>query len=433
MDLSPLESRDFRVLICSGIVTMFGNFITYIAIPYQIKQLTGSYWAVGLVGLVEFLPLVVFGLYGGALADSWDRRKVILYTEFGMAALTGLLLLNALRAQPAVWPLFVAAGGIAALDGLQRPSLNALLPRVVPREKLAAASALQGFRWQIGAIAGPAVGGLLVTQVGTSAAYGVDAVSFVLSLLLLSQLAPATAPEGAEPPSLRGIIEGMRYAFSRQELVGTYVVDIVAMLLAMPITLFPFVADRLQAPWALGLLYAAGSVGALTMTIFSGWVSRVHRHGLAVVWAAIVWGLAIAAFGLANNVALALVLLMVAGAADMVSGIFRQTIWNQSIPDHMRGRLAGIELLSFSIGPTLGQARAGGMASVLGLRIAIVGGGLSCAGIVAIMGATLRTFSAYDDRTSPHRAVVASQRRAGLHGVGLRSPPLSTRRQSADS
>jgi len=328
---------------------------------------------------------------------------VIVYCEIGMTVFSGVLLINALLPTPALWPLYLGAGGIAALDGLQRPSLNALIPRLMNRDEIPAANAIQGMRWQIGSIAGPALGGLLVTQVGLAAAYTVDVATFAVSIVLLVLLKPVPPPKGAERPSIAGIVRGARYAFSRQELLGTYLVDIAAMFLAMPIALFPFVADDLGASWSLGLLYAATSVGALLVSLTSGWVAHVRRHGLAVLIAAGIWGLAIAGFGLTSHLAPALILLVVAGGADMVSGLFRQTIWNQTIPDHLRGRLAGIELLSFSVGPTLGQLRAGGMAAAIGLRGAIVSGGLLCFGAVGFLAAVLPRFTAYDERTSPHR------------------------------
>jgi MFS family permease len=408
MDLRPLRHRDFRLLMASGIVTMFGSFISMVALPFQIKQLTGSYVAVGALGLVELVALVVTGLWGGAIADAADRRKVILRCEAGLLAFSCLILVNALLPHPAVWPLYLAAGGMAALDGLQRPSLDALIPRLVPREEMIAANAVQSTRWQIGAIAGPAVGGVLVAQAGVPVAYAVDAVTFLVSVALLFALRPVPPMEGAERPSLAGIARGARYAFSRPELLGTYFVDIAAMFLAMPMALFPFVADALHARWALGLLYSAMSVGALLVSVTSGWAAKVHRHGLAVVIAAGVWGLAIVGFGLAPGVVTALLCLVVAGAADMVSGLFRATIWTQTIPDHMRGRLAGIELLSYSIGPTAGQLRAGSMAAWIGLRGAIVAGGLLCTGAVAVCGSVMRGFLRYDDRTSPHAAPQAA-------------------------
>ena len=413
LDVRPWrDSRDFRLLMSSGTVTMFGAFITYVALPLQLKQLTGSTLAVGLVGLCELVPLVGCGLYGGALADAMDRRRMILASEAGMAVLSVLLLANTLLRQPMIWPLYVAAALLAGLEGLQRPSLDALLPRIVSPAQMPAAVALGTLRWNFGAIAGPAVGGLLVATAGLGWGYAADLATYLVSLALLLRLRAAPPPESAERPSLAGIIAGLRYARSRQELVGTYLVDLAAMLLAMPIALFPFVADRLGAPWALGLLYAAGSVGSVLATLTSGWISRVHRHGLAVVWAVAAWGLAITGFGLAQSVWLAVVFLVLAGAADMVSGLFRTTIWNQTIPDELRGRLAGIELLSYSVGPSLGQLRAGGVATLAGVRGSVVSGGLLCGAAVAGLAALLPRFIRYDARTDEH----AARQRAAVSG-----------------
>jgi len=413
MDLRPLRhSRDFRLLLASGAVTMFGTFITYVALPVQIKQLTGSTLAVGLIGACELVPLVVCGLYGGALADWLDRRRMILACEAGMGVLAACLLANSLLPHPMVWPLYVLAGLLAGLDGLQRPSLDALLPRIVVHEEMAAAVALGAMRWNFSAIAGPALGGVLIATAGLPWGYTVDVATYLVSLALLARMRAAPPPENAERPSLTGIVAGLRYARGRQALVGTYVVDLAAMLLAMPTALLPFVADELRAPSSLGLLYAAGSVGSLLATLTSGWTSRVHRHGLAVASAAAAWGLAIAGFGLARQVWLAFAFLAVAGAADMVSGIFRTTIWNQTIPDELRGRLAGVELLSYSVGPSLGQVRAGGVAALAGVRGSIVSGGLLCVAAVGALAARLPGFVRYDDRTDEH-AVRQRDLRAG--------------------
>ncbi|WP_433201180.1 MFS transporter [Dactylosporangium sp. CS-047395] len=402
MDLRPLRHRDFRLLMASGAITMFGSFITIVAVPFQLKQLTGSYVAVGAVGVVELVPMVLTGLWGGAIADAADRRRVILWCELAMAACTGALLVNALLPDPAIWPLYVVAGCVAALDGLQRPSLDAMTPRLVPREEQTAANAISSVRWQVGAVGGPAVGGVLVAVAGVPVAYAVDVLTFLASIALIWALRPVPPSAGAERPSLRGIARGARYAWSRPELLGTYFVDIAAMFLAMPVALYPFVADALHARWALGLLYACIPIGAMLVSLTSGWASRVHRHGLAVLIAAAVWGLAIAGFGVAPNIGIAIALLIVAGGADMVSGLFRSTIWNQTIPDHLRGRLAGIELLSYSIGPTSGQLRAGLMAHAIGLRGAIAAGGLLCTGAVALCTVLMPGFTRYDERTSPH-------------------------------
>jgi MFS family permease len=399
LDLRPWRtSRDYRLLWSSGAVSVLGSFITYVTVPLQIKELTGSYLAVGAMGLVELVPMIVFGLYGGALADAVDRGRIVLLAEAGLALMSLLLLANSLLPHPMLWLIYVVVALAAALDGLQRPSLDALLPRIVPRDQLTAAIALSSMRFSVGAIVGPAIGGLIAATFGVSIAYTCDLVSFAIALSLLAQLKAVPPPSDADKPSLRGILEGLRYAGSRPELLGTYLVDIAAMILAMPNALFPFLADEIGAPWALGLMYAATSVGALAVTLTSGWTSKMHRHGLMVAVAAGAWGLAMAGAGWSKPVWLVLSFLVIAGAADCVSGLFRSTMWNQTIPDHLRGRLAGIELLSYTAGPQLSQIRAGGMASLIGVRPAIWTGGLAC--VVAVLGsARLKGFIRYDDRS----------------------------------
>jgi MFS family permease len=415
MDMRPLRSsRDFRLLFFGGAVSFLGSMVTYVAVPFQIYDLTGSTLAVGLVGAAELVPLVIFGLWGGALADAVDRRAMVLGTEMALTVLCALLLVNAVLPEPQVWPLYVFAALVAALDGLQRPSLEAMIPRIVAHDQLAAASALSSLRMNIGMIVGPAIAGLLVASHGVEWAYALDVVSFGASLVAVSLMRRVPPGEHATPPSIRAIVEGARYAMSRQDLLGTYAVDIAAMFFAMPTALYPAVAKNvLDAPWSLGLLYSAGSIGSLIATVTSGWTSSVHRHGRAVAWAALAWGVSIACFGLAGNVWLAFVFLACAGAADMVSGLFRSVIWNQTIPDELRGRLAGIELLSYSTGPLLGQARAGGVAAAWSIRGSIVSGGVLCVVAVAALTAALPRFRSYDARTDEH-AVRERARRAEM-------------------
>ncbi|MGF7237681.1 MAG: MFS transporter [Frankia sp.] len=403
LDVSPLRaSRDFRLLIGSGVITMIGSFITLIAVPVQIKEMTGSYVAVGLVGAAEFGPMLVCGLYGGALADAFDRRRIVIVTETGMLVCVGGLVLNAAAPAPHLWIVYLLAGLVAAFDSLQRPSIDGLVPRYVPHPMLPAAAAVSSLRWNVGAILGPTVGGLIVATAGVSSAYLVDVVTFGLSLMLLAQLAAAPAAPGAGRPSIASIVDGLRYAATRRDLLGTYVVDIAAMVLAMPTALFPFLAARTGTPWALGAMYSAAAVGALLATLLSGWTSRVHRHGLGVLLAAAGWGLAIAGAGLTASLPVLIAGLVVAGGADMISGIFRATMWNQSIPDELRGRLSGIELLSYSSGPMLGNARAGLAAQWGGARFALSSGGLLCVGAVGALAAALPAFRRYDERTDPH-------------------------------
>ncbi|MYS76140.1 MFS transporter, partial [Streptomyces sp. SID5926] len=216
----------------------------------------------------------------------------------------------------------------------------------------------------------------------------------------------------ARRPSWAAIAEGARYAWSRKELLGTYAVDLAAMLLAMPLAVLPFLADELDAEWSLGLMYAAIPAGSLLVSVSSGWTSRVHRHGRMVVLAAAGWGVAIAAAGFAGNVWLVLLCFVLAGACDMVSGVFRSAMWNQTIPDELRGRLAGIELLSYSVGPQLGQVRAGGTAALVGVRASVWSGGLLCAGTVGLLALCLPTMMTYDARTNEHAVRLREKRAA---------------------
>jgi MFS family permease len=400
IDVGPLKRhREFRLLYLGQAVSFAGSMITYVAIPFQVYELTGSTLAVGLLGVVELVPLLVTALLGGALADAHDRRRLVLLADTALLLLSLVLVANALLAEPQVWLLFVVAAGMSAAGGLQRPPLDAMLPRLVPRDELAAASALDGFRGTAGQIAGPAIAGVLIATVGLGATYAVDAATFLVSLAALARMRAVPPPPDAAPPSLARIREGWRYAVSRQELTGSYAVDINAMLFGIPVALFPAVADRYGGPELLGLLYAAGPAGAVVLTLASGWVGHVRRHGKAIAISAGAYGAAIVAFGLADSLPLALVALAAAGAADMSSGIFRQTLWNQTIPDHMRGRLAGIEQLSYSIGPTLGTARSGAVASVTSVPFSIVSGGAVCVAGTVVLCSLLPRFWRYEAET----------------------------------
>ncbi|GAB7033891.1 MFS transporter [Streptomyces sp. NPDC021749] len=412
-DLVPWRSsRDFRLMWCAGAITVFGSFLTFVALPLQLKQLTGSTVAVGALGAVELVPLIVFGLYGGALADAVDRRRLIVGTEAALGVIAAGLLANSLLPHPAVWPLYVSAAASSALTGLQRPALDAIVPRIVGHDQLAAAAALNALRWQVGAIAGPALAGGLLAWAGPSWAYGVDAATYAGSLLLALRLAPSPAAHDAEKPSLRAIAEGARYAWSRKELLGTYAIDLVAMLFAFPLAIFPFLADELDAPWALGLMYAALPAGSCLVSLTSGWTSRVHRQGRAIALAAAGWALAVAAAGQLRDVWLVLLCLTLAGCCDMISGIFRSALWNQTIPDELRGRLAGIELLSYSAGPQLGQVRVGCMAALTGVRASVSLGGLLCFAGVGLLTLGLPKLMAYDARTDEHARRMRERRAA---------------------
>ncbi|MEV1142487.1 MFS transporter [Micromonospora sp. NPDC049799] len=400
LDVTPLRtSRDFRLVFAAAGVSGFGSFITYVTVPYQVYQLTGDPLLVGLLGVCELVPLLVMAFVGGALADFLDWRLLVLGAEVGFTLLCGVLLLNALGSEPQLWLLYLVAGLTAALDGLQRPALEGLTPRVVTPDEIPAASALNSLRMQIAQLGGPAVAGVLIASVDLVWVYAIDLATFAFSLVCLALVRAVPPPPAADRPSLRSVVTGIRYARSRPELLGTYLVDINAMFFGMPQALYPFMAETLGGPAVLGLLYAAPAVGSLLATLGSGWTARVHRHGLMVVLAAGAWGLAIVGFGLVGSLWAALFFLVLAGAADMVSGLFRMIIWNQTIPDHLRGRLAGIELLSYSTGPLLGQLRSGLVARTpLGVQGSIVSGGVLCVVGTVALAAALPAFLRYDGR-----------------------------------
>lgn len=401
IDLSPLRKyRDFRLIFSAGLFSYFGTMITLVALPFQVKELTNSFWMVGLIGTVEMIPLVVFGLYGGVLADHVDRKKMIWFTEFGTLIATFALFLNALRDEPSVLLIFIVAALFAALSGLKRPSQEAILPRLVGHGDLPSATALMSLRWQLGAIVGPATGGIIVASYGAEAGYLVDCFTFVISLTLLARIRSVPPLSTTTAPSMKALMEGVSYAYNRKDLLGTYVVDLAAMFFAMPMALFPFWADALDSPWALGLFYSSITTGAVIVTLLSGWMSNYPHHGRAVVFGALGWGVMIVAAGVTDSLPIVIASLVLAGAFDQVSAMFRSFIWNQSIPDELRGRLAGIEMISYLLGPLGGQARAGGMAAMTSLRTSIVGGGLLCIGFVAVIASAMPKFRKYDVRSN---------------------------------
>jgi MFS family permease len=400
IDLGPLRtSRDFRLVFTAAGISSFGSFITYVTIPFQVAAITDDPLMVGLLGVCELVPLLVMAFVGGALADYVDRRLLVLGGELALAALCGVLMVNALSAEPHLWLLYLVAAAAAAMDGLQRPAMEAMTPRLVTPEQIPAAGALNGLRMNTAQLAGPALAGVLIASVDLAWVYAFDLLTFAVSLACLAAVRAVPPPPDAERPSLGTVVGGLRYARSRPELLGTYLVDINAMFFGMPQALYPFMATELGGPKVLGLLYAAPAVGSLLATLGSGWTSRVHRHGLMVLLAAGGWGVAIIGVGVSTVLWLTLVCLALAGAADMISGIFRMTIWNQTIPDHLRGRLAGIEMLSYTTGPLLGQLRSGAMARTgLGIGGSIWVGGVLCVAGTVALAAALPRFRRYDGR-----------------------------------
>lgn len=403
IDLAPLKkSRDFSLLWAAGLISYFGSMITYVAVPFQIKELTDSYVAVAISGLVEIVPLVIFGLYGGVLADALDRKKLIWVTEALSLLFTGILLINAMMDSPNLLLIYIVSGLFAATSGLRQPAMQAALPRLVDHEDMTAAAALMSLRWQVGVIVGPAIGGVLISSYSVAVGYAADIATFIISIALIAFMKKIPPSHEAEAPSLSALIDGVKYAFSRKDLLGTYLIDLAAMFFAMPTALIPFWVDQLGAPWALGLLYAAGTIGSIAITLTSGWTKNVHFYGRAIMWAAIGWGVAIALSGATNYLWLVLLFLTLAGASDMISALFRSAMWNQTIPDNLRGRLAGIELLSYSLGPLAGQMRAASMAAVTSLSISVTSGGVICVIVVVLLASFLPDFRKFDIRTNKY-------------------------------
>ena len=381
IDLQPLrDSREFRLLYAGQIVSSIGSQVTVVAAPFQVYELTHSSLMVGLLGLVQVIPLIAGSLVGGALADAHDRRKLLLVAQLLVGSTSVGLALNAMAAHPQVWLIFVLTTLQAAFFGLDRPTRGAATPALVRPHQLAAALALNQLLFQLSLVVGPAVGGVLIGQVGLASAYWVDAASFLVAIAALVFMRPIVPEGGGTRASASSVAEGVRFLRGRQALQGTFVIDINAMVFGMPRALFPALAVTVFGGGAsvVGLLYAAPGAGALVGAVTSGWVSRVDRQGRATIVAVIIWGASIAAFGVAHWLPLALVLLALAGAADMVSAVFRNTILQLSVPDALRGRLSSIHIAVVTGGPRVGDAEAGLVAAVTSPEFSVVSGGVAC-------------------------------------------------------
>ncbi len=412
IDIGPLRhNAAFRRLFASQFISGLGTMVSYVAVPWQVYELTRSNALVGLLGLVQLVPVVVCGLLGGVVADRVDRKRLLIGSEALMALCVAGLFANSLTATPSTFAIYALVAVLQGASGFHRPPLEALTQKLARPEEFAAVSALSSVRGTVGMVAGPALAGLLLARWGAVGAYLFDFATFIAALYFLARIpreSVGTADEsgypGERPHLLADLAEGLRFARARPELMGTYIVDIVAMAFAFPIALFPAMAAADGRTESVGWLLSAMSVGALVIGLFSGWASKVSRHGRAVVIAAAVWALGIVALGFAPSLALGLVCLAVAGAADMVSGVFRGTIWNETIPNALRGRLAGIEMISYLTGPLIGNARAGFMADAWGVSAAIWMGGLVCLAGVVATGLALPRFWAYRStlRNNPH-------------------------------
>jgi MFS family permease len=400
VDVEPLRtSQPFRRLWFGTGISAIGSQITIVAIPYQVYQETGSTLLVGLLGVAALVPLLTVPLYAGAVADAVDRRRLLLYSDVALALVSLMLVGNALLEQPSVPILFVAQAAATAAYAFQRPARNALTPRLVRDDQLTAAIAVEDVVFNLARVGGPALAGLLIAAFGLATAYVVDLATFTASLTAIWLLPSIPVAPDADRPGLRSIVAGLRYVRRTPVLLAILVVDTNAMLFGMPAALFPAFAEELGGgAQTVGLMYAAPYAGALVASLASGWVGHVRRMGVGVVVAAGLWGVAIAVFGLADSVPLALAMLAIAGAADFISAVLRGTILLQATPDAMRGRLSGIELAQVAGTPQLGNVEAGVVASLTSVRFSIVSGGLACVAGTILVALALPALVRYDSR-----------------------------------
>jgi MFS family permease len=404
IDLTPLrESRDFRLVWAGVFVSELGYQFTRVALYVQVFAQTRSTAAVGFLGLSGILGQIGGTIVGGSFIDAHDRRRTLLLAQLALAGCATVLLAGALAGAPPLALLYATNGAMWFVGAIEGPARSAMTPRLVGRALVPSALALYQALWQTVQVAGPAVAGILIAATGFASAYAVDLVTYGALFAAALAMRPMP-PEHDSSPAVgwRAVAEGFDYVRHHRLLQSTFAIDLMAMIFGMPQALFPALAvtQFRRGPAVVGMLFAAPAVGALLQALAAGWVRNVERQGIAVVWAVIGWGCAIAAFGIVgDHLGLALGLLAVAGAADVISAIFRSTILQVTVPDRLRGRLAGIHLLVVAGGPKLGDLEAGLVAAWLTPTISVISGGLAClvgAGVVAAAYPELRRY-----RSSP--------------------------------
>jgi MFS family permease len=402
IDVTPLRrSRDFRSLILGQLVSVLGTQLTAVAVPYQVYHLTHSSLDVGLVSLTALVPLIIGSLVGGSIVDVVDRRRLLMVVDLLLAGSSAGLAVNA-DLGSSLWPLFVFPALTAGLSGFDSSGRNAIIPNMVQRSEVSTANAMFQALFQLGSVVGPAAAGLLLAGAGIRFVYWMDVASFGAALIAVFLIAPQPAGGEGHRPGLRSIAEGFRFVRGRQAIQGAYLIDINAMVFGMPRALFPALAATVFGGGAstVGFLYAAPGAGALIGALTTGWVGRIRRQGRAVIIAVIVWGLAITAFGVVHWLPAALLLLAVAGWADVISAVFRNTIIQLAVPDALRGRLAGLQMAVVNGGPRLGDLEAGVVATGFGDTTSVISGGLACV-VGAVLVARLLPGFRHQETTAP--------------------------------
>lgn len=407
LDISPLRDLPpYRRLFTAVSVSNVGQQMTSVAVGIQVYQLTHASFAVGLVGLCQLVPLVALGLFGGAMSDSYDRRRIGLFSAMGMTATSVLLLAQALAGNRHVWLLYLLVAVASAFFAAGNPARQSIIPRIVPRDRLPAANSLSMLSWNIGFTLGPLLGGALIGLTGRVAtAYAADAVAFLVMVWAMWAL-PALPPQAGAPsrPGLAAVREGLSFLVGKRTLQMSFYADIVAMVFGLPRALFPAIAATWygdsfgDAATRVGLLTAAPALGAALSAIFSGPLMRVFRHGAAITWAIVAWGVSITAFGLTRDLWLGLAFLACAGAADNISALYRTTMLQAAVPDEFRGRLQGLFTVVVAGGPRLGDFEAGLVAAAAGEAFSVLSGGLACVLLMAVLVRWHPPFTRYDAR-----------------------------------
>jgi MFS family permease len=397
VDIRPLAQPDFRRLFVGQGVSFVGYQLTAVAVPVQMYAVTGSSFWVGLIGLAALVPLVVFGLYGGSISDAVDRRRLYIASSCLVWAVTGALLVQALLHLDNRWLLLALVAVQSVGFAMSSPVRGAILPRLLPREQVPAANTLNFTMSSVATVAGPLIAGLVLARSTYATAYAIDAALFTVGLYAALRLPPLPPLGEITRPGLRSVLDGLAFIAGKPVLLMSFAVDIGAMVFAMPRALFPEVATtRFHDTGAVGWLFAAIAIGSVVGGLFSGWIGRVRRQGVALVVAVCGWGVAVALSGLAHSLWLAVTLLAVAGAADLVSAVYRQTILQTYAPDEMRGRMQGVFIVVVAGGPRLGDLRAGGTAAVVGVTGSWVGGGVACVVVTLVLAAAVPALLRYD-------------------------------------
>jgi MFS family permease len=394
VDITPLrESRDFRLLFTGQLISMLGTQLTVVAIPYQVYRLTHSSLQVGAISLAQLLPFIAGALLAGPLGDSRDRRRIMLVTAVALAFTSAALAANAGFHRPSLLALYLISAFAAAFNGFSNTARMASVPGLVERRQIPAAAAMMQVTFQVGAIVGPALSGLLL-GLGLPLVYGIDAGTFVVAMVATSMMIPIPPADGPTLKPWESVKEGMRFLRSRQALQGVYIIDINAMVFGMPRALFPAMAGSVfgGGTITLGFLYAAPGVGALIGAVATGWVAHLKRQGRAVILAVVAWGAAIAVFGLVHTLWVALVMLAIAGWADVISAVLRNTILQTSIPDRFRSRMSSIQMAVVQGGPRLGDMESGGVATATSIEFSVVSGGLACIAGAVVIGLLMPHF-----------------------------------------